>query len=88
MEWIPCGDAGSFHGASGQLPYIGSNFELYVGDFFLRGFITHADYTSSKDGTIVNVTVEDYRKVLQKVKIHTEDLGENVPSGVVSVALA
>lgn len=88
MEWIPCGDAGSFHGASGQLPYIGSNFELYVGDFFLRGFITHADYTSSKDGTIVNVTVEDYRKVLQKVKIHTEDLGENVPSGVVSVARA
>jgi hypothetical protein len=88
LEWIPCGDAGSFHGASGQLPPIGSNFELYIGEFFLRGFITHADYTSSKDGTIVNVSVEDYRRVLQKVKIHTEDLGENVPSGVVSVARA
>jgi hypothetical protein len=88
MEWAPCGDANSFHGASGQLPYIGSNFELYVGDFFLRGFITHSDYTSSKDGTIVNIIVEDYRKTLQKVKIHTEDLGENVPSGVISVARA
>jgi len=88
MEWVPAGDASSFHGASGQLPPIGSNFELYVGDFFLRGYVTHSDYVTSKDGTMINLNVEDYRRVLQKVKIHTEDLGENVPSGVVSVARA
>lgn len=88
MEWIPCGDANEFHGASGQLPNIGSNFELYIGDFYLRGYVTHADYTSSKDGTIINVNIEDNRKTLQQVKIHTEDLGENVPSGIVSVARA
>jgi hypothetical protein len=88
MEWIPCGDPCAFHGASGQLPDIGHNLELFIGDFFLRGIVTHADYTSSVGGTIVNVTVEDERRKLKKVKIHTEDIGENVPSGIVSVARA
>lgn len=87
-QWVPCGDPCAFHGASGQLPEIGHSLELFVGDFFLRGRVTHADYTSSAGGTIVSVTVEDDRRQLRKVKIHTEDLGEDAPSGVVSVARA
>lgn len=85
-EWVPCGDPYAFHGASGQLPEIGHPLELFVGDFFFRGKVTHSDYTTSAGGTIVSVTVEDDRRTLRKVKIHTEDLGEDAPSGVVSVA--
>jgi len=87
-EWVPCGEACEFHGASGQLPNIGAPLELFIGDFFFRGRVTHSDYTSSPNGTIVSVTVEDDRRTLRKVKIHTEDLGEDAPSGVVSVARA
>ena len=85
-EWVPCGDPCTFHGASGQLPDIGHSLELFVGDFFFRGKVTHSDYTASTGGTIVSVTVEDNRHELRRVKIHTEDLGEDAPSGVVSVA--
>lgn len=87
-EWVPCGDPCAFHGASGQLPDIGHPFELFIGDFFFRGRVTHADYTSTAGGTIVSVTVEDDRRMLRRVKIHTEDLGEDAPSGVVSIARA
>jgi hypothetical protein len=86
-EWIPCGTT-EFHGASGQLPAIGSPLELFVGSFLMRGTVTHADYTTSIGGTVVNVAFEDKRKTLRRVKIHTEDLGEDAPSGVVSVARA
>lgn len=88
LEFIPCGNASEFHGASGQLPLIGSLLDFYVGDFLVRGKVTHSDYTNSSAGTIINISVEDERKELRKTKIHTEDLGENVPSGVVSVARA
>jgi len=87
-EWVPYGDADSFHGASGQLPGIGTPMELFIGDFYFRGSVIHADYTSSTGGTIVNVALEDDRKFLRRVKVHTEDLGQYVPSGVVSVARA
>lgn len=85
-EFVPCGDPCAFHGASGQLPTIGHTLELFVGDFFFRGKVVHADYTSSIGGTIFSVTVEDDRRLLRKVKVHTEDLGEDAPSGVVSIA--
>ena len=85
-EWVPCGDANAFHGASGQLPDIGSHLELFVGQFFFRGKISHADYTTSTGGTIVSVTIEDDRHKTRAVKIHTEDLGEDAPSGVISIA--
>lgn len=88
LEFIPFGNAVDFHGASGQLPAISSPFELFIGDFLVRGRITHADYTSSVQGTVVNIVVEDDRHSLRKVKIHTEDIGEDVPSGVVSIARA
>jgi len=85
-EWIPCGDPCAFHGASGQLPDIGHRLELFVGDFFFRGKVVHSDYTTSAGGTVISVTVEDDKRLLRKVKIHTEDLGEDAPSGVISVA--
>src|SRR6185436_7275240 len=87
-EWIPCGDADSFHGASGQLPEIGKSLEVFIGDFYFRGSVVHSDYTSSVGGTIVNVVLEDDRRILRRVKIHTEDLGQSIPSGIVSVARA
>jgi hypothetical protein len=85
-EWVPCGDPCAFHGASGQLPDIGHPFELFIGSFYYRGRVVHADYTSSGGGTLMNVTVEDNRRELRRTKIHTEDLGEDAPSGVVSIA--
>lgn len=87
-EWVPCGDPDAFHGASGQLPNIGMPMEIFIGDFYFRGGVVHADYTTSVGGTLVNVTLEDDRRYLRRVKIHTEDLGQDVPSGVVSVARA
>lgn len=87
-EWVPCGDPCTFHGASGQLAPIGHPIELQIGDFELRGIVTHSDYINSTQGTIVNISVEDNRKSLRRVKIHTEDLGGMTPSGVVSVAQA
>jgi hypothetical protein len=87
-EWVPTGDPDSFHGASGQLPDIGHSMEIFIGDFYFRGSVVHSDYTTSTGGTIVNVGLEDDRRRLRSVKIHTEDLGQQVPSGVVSVARA
>jgi hypothetical protein len=86
-EWIPCGTT-EFHGASGQLPNIGHELEVFVGDFLMRGTVTHSDYTTSIGGTVVNIVFEDKRHGLRRVKIHTEDLGEDAPSGVVSIARA
>lgn len=87
-EWVPCQTYEMFHGASGQLPDVGSPLEFYVGDFLVKGLVSHADWTSSEQGTIVKITIEDERRKLRRIKIHTEDLGENVPSGIVSVARA
>lgn len=87
-EWIPDGSPETFHGASGQLPNIGTSLEIYIGDFYFRGSVVHSDYTTSIGGTIVNIGLEDDRRQLRRVKVHTEDLGQYVPSGVVSVARA
>jgi hypothetical protein len=85
-EWIPFGSSDSFHGASGQLPPIGHPVEFYVGDFLVRGNIVHADWTTSTNGTVFKTTIQDDRTKLRRIKIHSEDLGEDIPSGVVSVA--
>jgi hypothetical protein len=89
IEWIPFGD-GPIHGASGQLPPIGNRLELFINDFFLRGNITHTDWTTSNAGTVINTIIEDDRKILRRTKLHTEDLGDtdDIPSGVVSIAAA
>lgn len=89
LEWIPCGP-GPIHGASGQLPPVGSRFELFINDFFLRGNVIHSDWTTSNAGTVVNMIVEDDRKTLRRAKLHTEDIGQtvDVPSGIISIAAA
>lgn len=81
-EWAPTG-SGVFHGASGQLPNIGTTLELQIGDFFFRGRVVHSDYKSSIAGTLARVRLEDNRKILDNLKIHTEDI-EDPPSGVAS----
>jgi hypothetical protein len=88
LGFIPYGAPDAFHGASGQLPPIGHFLTMTIGEFFLHGRITHADYIHNAQGTIVNVNVEDDRKTLRRTKIHTEDLGGSIPSGVISVAHA
>ncbi len=81
-----------FNGGSGNLPPIDTytRFEIRPNacdqGFFLAGKIIHADYSNSANGTSVSIEIEDRRKcILDEVKITTEDLGEGVPSGLVSV---
>lgn len=87
MEFVPYGTS-PFNGASGNLPLVGKQFELFVQDFLVRGNIVHADWTNSDAGTMVNISVEDNRKNIRRVKLHTEDLGalNDTPSGVISLA--
>lgn len=89
MEWIPCGTT-PMHGASGQLPPVGSSFELFINQFYFRGNIIHSDWVTSAAGTVMNLIVEDDRKTIRKTKLHTEDLGQtiDIPSGIVSIASA
>lgn len=87
MEFVPVPrNEVIYHGASGQLPGIGNFMEMFIGDFYFRGRIVHSDYNSTDRGTIISVSLEDDRKSLDKIRISTEDLGEDIPSGVVSVA--
>lgn len=83
-EWVPYGST-MFHGASGQLPSIGTFLEIFIGQFYFRGRTIHSDYKSNEGGTIVRITLEDDRKRIDNLKIHTEDLG-TIPSGIASAA--
>jgi len=85
MTFIPTGSKEIIHGASGELPAVGTELSLMVGDFLIKGFITHAEYNVSPGGTVVSVNMEDKRRILKKVKVTTDDLGSTRPSGVVSV---
>lgn len=82
-----------FNGASGNLPDIGTYFTYEVrpgnveAGFYIAGKVTHADYSNNAGGTSIGIEVEDRRKdILDQVYITTEDLGQNAPSGLVSVA--
>jgi len=89
MNFMPVPrDETIYHGASGNLPTVGMFLEMFIEDFYFRGRINHADYNNSDAGTIIRITLEDTRRSLDKIKIHTEDLGDNVPSGVVSIGRA
>ncbi len=88
LQFIPT----EFNGASGQLPSIGTytSYEVRQGScsqgFLIAGHIVHADYQNGTNGTIVKIDVEDRRKdILDVIKLSTEDLGGNTPSGVISV---
>lgn len=89
MEFVPIPrNEPVYHGTSGQLPAIGTSLSMEIGDFYFKGRVIHSDYDSSDRGTIVRIGLEDDRKILEKIKIHTEDLGNRPPSGIVSVGRA
>jgi hypothetical protein len=82
----------AFNGASGQLPTIGTATEMSIGpsgQFYIKGRVSHSDYTNASNGTSISVQIQDDRKyILDQIKITSEDLGDTLPSGVVSVAKA
>jgi len=86
-HFIPRGDKNSMHGASGNLPSIGSIIGFQVGELLVSGIIKHADYrTGARQGTIITIQIDDKRSCLDRIKIHSEDLGQNPGSGIISIA--
>ncbi len=85
LDWIPSG-TGYGHGASGNLPAINTELEMQISGFYLKGNITHVDWDSSSNGTVLNMVLKDKRTTLDQYKVTTDDLGEDVPSGVVSIS--
>ena len=87
LQYVPS----KFNGASGELPEIGkyTSFEVRQGScsqgFLIAGNVVHSDYQNSSAGTAVRIEIEDRRLEVLDLKIATEDLGDNVPSNVVSV---
>ena len=84
LDFIPSG-TGYGHGASGNLPSVNTPLEMYISGFYLNGYVTHADWNSSANGTTVNVNIKDKRTTLDQYKITTDDFGDNLPSGVCSI---
>ena len=85
LSFVSQGVRANLHGASGQTPNINTELSMTIGSFFLRGFITHSEYSVSPGGVTVDITMEDRRRILRRVKVTTDDLGKSRPSGVVSV---
>ena len=88
LQFIPT----AFNGASGQLPEIGTytTYEVRQGScsqgFCIAGNVVHADYQNGIGGTVVKIEIEDRRKdFLDVIKVSTEDLGGDTPSGIISV---
>jgi hypothetical protein len=84
LDFIPSG-TGYGHGASGNLPSVNTQIEMYISGFYLNGFVTHADWNSASNGTTVNINIKDRRTTLDQYKITTDDFGDNLPSGVCSI---
>jgi len=87
--WVPLKveEPKTFHGASGQAPLTGRIIGFTVGDFLVSGEIIHSEYNSdSTGGTILSINIQDERRCLDRIKIHTEDLGDNPGSGNISIA--
>lgn len=85
LTFIPVG-SGYGHGASGNLAPINTDIEMQISGFYLRGLISHIDWSSNDGGTIISVMLRDRRKTLDFYKITTEDIDDNLPSGFISVA--
>ena len=91
LQFIPS----AFNGASGQLPEIGTytTYEVRQGScsqgFLIAGNVVHADYQNATQGTVLKVDIDDRRQdILDVIKITTEDLGTDIPNGLVSVGEA
>ena len=89
-QWVPTrDDPKAFHGASGQAPSVGEIIGFTVGEFLVSGEITHSEYNvDGNGGTILSINMRDTRECLNKIKIITEDVGDNPGSGNISVARA
>jgi hypothetical protein len=85
LDFIPSGQ-GYGHGASGNLPAVNTELEMTISGFYLKGFVTHANWDSGENGTLLNVIVRDKRNTLDQYKVTTDDLGDNVTSGVCSIS--
>ena len=85
MSFVSEGTSADLHGASGQTPNINTELSMTLGSFFLRGFVTHSEYNITRGGITVEVTMEDRRRTLRRVKVTTDDLGTSRPSGIVSI---
>lgn len=83
LDFIPSG-TGHGHGASGNLPAINSEIEMQISGFYLKGTITHADWDSSENGTILSIILRDKRTTLDQYKVTTDDI-DDLPSGIVSI---
>lgn len=88
LQFVPT----AFRGGSGELPEVGTytSYEVRQGScsegFLIAGNVIHADYQDSAGGTVVRVEIEDRRKeVLDDIKISSEDLGDNLPTNLVSI---
>jgi hypothetical protein len=82
MTFAPVGAPEVIHGASGEIPAIGTELSLRVGEFLAKGFVTHAEYNVTGAGTVVAINLEDKRRILKKVKVTTDDLGNTRASGI------
>lgn len=70
MTWIPvCYD---FEGT--ELPDIGEEVDFNIGGFLVRGRIVHADKQKSTGGIKVSISVEDFRKDLNRIVLDTYGL--------------
>jgi len=85
LTFVSQGERADLHGASGQTPNINTELSMTIGSFFLRGFVTHSEYSVGQGGVTVEITMEDRRRTLRRVKITTDDLGASRPSGIVSI---
>jgi len=85
MTFAPVGTKETIHGASGEIPAIGTELSFRIGEFLAKGFVTHAEYSVTPGGSVVSINLEDKRRILKKVKVTTDDLGSSRASGIVSV---
>lgn len=84
LDFIPEG-SGYGHGASGNLPAVNTELEMTISGFYLKGYVTHADWDSGANGTVVRINIKDKRNTLDQYKLTTDDFGDNIPSGICSI---
>jgi hypothetical protein len=83
LEYIPADFSAT------ALPTIGSGVTFTIGDnFFVKGRIKHADYATSSQGKVLNISIEDLREDLNDTYIDTNGLlgsSDPPPNNVVDV---
>lgn len=85
LTFVPIG-SGYGHGASGNLAPVNTDIQMQISGFYLRGTISHIDWSTNDGGTFLAMSLKDKRTTLDQYKVTTDDIGNNAPSGLVSVA--